>query len=169
MNSTGARIVWWTFNVLLALGIVVATAIGVWQAGGDVPASRPTGPAATPEQLQKHVQEVVPRLLSYTPTSVATMADTVEPLLTGDFKVEYRELLEETIVPQAQQQRITTDAEVIGAAVESLGTDEASVLVFVDQQTTKRAEPQPQRSESAVQVGLRKVQDQWLISSFEPV
>jgi Mce-associated membrane protein len=169
VNTTGSRLVWWTFNAVLILGIAAATAVGLWLNGRDVPESRPAGPTVTMDHVQKHVQEVVPKLLSYTPASVATMADTVDPLLTGDFKAEYRELLEETIVPQAQQQRITNDTEVVGVAVESLGTDEASVLVFVDQQTTKRAEPEPQRSESAVQVGLRKVQEQWLISSFRPV
>jgi Mce-associated membrane protein len=167
VTSTSARVAWWSIVILLIVGIAVATAIGVWQSGRDV--SRPSNPAAQVQQLQGRAEAIVPELLSYTPETIATKADAVDPLLTGDFKSEYRELLENTIVPEAQKQRITTDADVVGAAVGSVTAEDASLLVFVDQKVTKRGDTGPQASQSAVEVGLHKVDGQWLISSFEPV
>lgn len=169
MKATGARIAWWTVNVVLILGIAAATAVGLWLNGRDITPSRPTSQTESTERVQQHVEKVVPKLLSYTPESVAGLAETVDPLLTGDFKDEYRELLETAVVPQAQQQRITTDAEVVGVAVESLSADVAELLVFIDQESSTVADPQPDADESAVQMVLRKVQGQWLISSFKPV
>jgi Mce-associated membrane protein len=154
---------------VLALGIAAATAVGVWQSGRDVAAAPSSSPTENLQQVRERVEHVVPELLSYTPTSIATKADTTDALLTGDFKAEYRELLERTVAPQAQEQRITTHAQVAGAAVETLSADEALLLVFVDQQTTKPADPLPQVSKSAVHVGLRLVEGKWLVSSFEPV
>jgi Mce-associated membrane protein len=169
VNSTGARVAWWSVVVLLILGIATATAIGVWQAGRDVTLAPPSSPTEQLREVQERAKTIVPVLLSYTPATVATKADTADPLLTGDFKAEYRKLLEETVAPTAQEEQISTAAQVVGAAVETLTADEASLLVFVDQRVTKPAIRQPELTKSAVHVGLRLVQDEWLVSSFQPV
>jgi Mce-associated membrane protein len=43
------------------------------------------------------------------------------------------------------------------------------VLVFVDQTTTSVQKKDPEKTQSAVVVTLRKVNDSWLIAKFDPV
>ena len=45
----------------------------------------------------------------------------------------------------------------------------AVVLVFVNQSTTSKQNPDGSFAASAVKVGLKKINGAWLISSFDPV
>jgi len=53
--------------------------------------------------------------------------------------------------------------------VAELHPESAVVLVFLNQTTTSTENPDGSFSTSAVKVGLTKVGDAWLISSFDPV
>ena len=48
-------------------------------------------------------------------------------------------------------------------------TRSATVLVFINQTTTSKENPDGSFAASAVKVGLKKINDTWLISSFDPV
>jgi Mce-associated membrane protein len=43
------------------------------------------------------------------------------------------------------------------------------VLVFINQQTTSKVNPDGAFASSTVKVGMKKINDTWLISSFDPV
>jgi Mce-associated membrane protein len=58
---------------------------------------------------------------------------------------------------------------VVRAAVAELRPNSAMVLVFINQNTTSKENPDGAFAASAVKVGLTKVNDAWLISSFDPV
>jgi Mce-associated membrane protein len=64
---------------------------------------------------------------------------------------------------------VKTAASVVRAAVSEMQRDSAVVLVFINQNTTSKENPDGAFAASAVKVGLKKINDTWLISSFDPV
>ena len=76
---------------------------------------------------------------------------------------------EQVVTPAAKQKSVKTSASVVRAAVSEMHPDSAVVLVFINQITTSKENPDGAFAASAVKVGLKKISDAWLISSFDPV
>ena len=89
--------------------------------------------------------------------------------LTGDFLSYYTQFTEQIVTPAAKQKSVKTSATVVRAAVSEMHPDSAVVLVFINQITTSKENPDGAFAASAVKVGLKKISDAWLISSFDPV
>jgi Mce-associated membrane protein len=89
--------------------------------------------------------------------------------LTGDFLAYYSKFTDDVVAPAAQQGQLTTTGKVIRAAISDLHPDSAVVLVFVDQTTASTQKKDPVKTESSVQVTLKKVNGSWLIAKFDPV
>jgi Mce-associated membrane protein len=53
--------------------------------------------------------------------------------------------------------------------VSELHPDSAVVLVFINQNTTSKENPDGSFAASTVKVGLKQINGSWLISSFDPV
>ena len=108
-------------------------------------------------------------LLSYAPNSLDKDFAAAKSHLTGDFLSYYTQFTEQIVTPAAKQKSVKTTAAVVRAAVSELHPDSAMVLVFINQNTTSKENPDGAFAASAVKVGLKKVNDTWLISSFDPV
>ncbi|MFV8054822.1 twin-arginine translocation pathway signal [Mycobacterium sp. 48b] len=107
-------------------------------------------------------------VLSYAPESLDHDIDQAKTHLTGDFLSYYTEFAGSMLVPAAKEKLVKTSATVVQAAVEELHSDTAKVLVFVNQDTTTAAKPQPSTSASSVVISLMKVDGDWKIAKFEP-
>ena len=108
-------------------------------------------------------------LLSYSPESLDKDFANAKSHLTGDFLSYYTQFTEQIVTPAAKQKSVKTTATVVRAAVSEMHPDSAVVLVFINQTTTSKENPDGAFAASAVKVGLKKVNDAWLISSFDPV
>ena len=108
-------------------------------------------------------------LLSYSPESLEKDFNTARSHLAGDFLSYYNQFTEQIVAPAAKQKSLKTTAEVKATAVSELHPDSAVVLVFVDQSSTTKDEPDPAIAVSAVQVTLTRVRGNWLITKFDPV
>ena len=108
-------------------------------------------------------------LLSYAPESLDKDFAAAKSHLTGDFLSYYTQFTEQIVTPAAKQKSVKTAASVVQAAVSELHPDSAVVLVFVNQSTTSKENPDGAFAASAVKVGLKKINGAWLISSFDPV
>jgi Mce-associated membrane protein len=73
------------------------------------------------------------------------------------------------VTPAAKDKAVKTTATVAQAGVAELKPDSAVVLVFINQNTTSKENPNGSFTASSVKVGLTKVNDDWLIKSFDPV
>ena len=62
-----------------------------------------------------------------------------------------------------------TTAHVAGAAVSELHPDWAVVLVFVNQSTSTKDNPEPLLASSSVLVHMNRINGTWLITKFTPV
>ncbi|WP_370329368.1 hypothetical protein [Mycolicibacterium hippocampi] len=107
-------------------------------------------------------------LLSYAPDTVEEQLGAARDLLTGEFRDSYTSLTNDVVIPGAKEQQISAVASVPAAASVSATPNEAVVLVFVNQ-TVIVGQDAPTDTASSVRVTLEKVDDRWLISSFDPV
>jgi Mce-associated membrane protein len=108
-------------------------------------------------------------LLSYSPDTLDKDFATAKSNLTGDFLSYYTDFTEKIVTPAAKEKQVKTVAAVVRAAVSEIQPDSATVLLFINQTTTSKENPDGAFAASSVKVGLQKVDDRWLISAFDPV
>jgi Mce-associated membrane protein len=108
-------------------------------------------------------------LLSYSPETLDKDFAAAKSHLTGDFLNYYTQFTEQIVTPAAKQKQVKTSAAVVESAVAELKPDSAVVLVFVNQNTTSKENPEGAFAASAVKVGMTKVDGHWLINAFDPV
>ncbi|KUI33771.1 hypothetical protein AU197_20395 [Mycobacterium sp. IS-1590] len=167
-EPTGGRGINWArvfaFGVLPALALLLAGAAGYlkW-----VDNSVRNADAARAESVQVAKDSTV-AMLSYKPDTVEQQLNDARSLLTGDFEESYTGLINDVVIPGAQQKQISAVASVPAAASVSAGPDEAVVLVFVNQ-TVVMGQDAPTDTASSVRVTLEKIDGRWLISKFDPV
>ena len=107
-------------------------------------------------------------ILSYEPGTVRTSLTGARDRLTGGFRDAYTKLINDVVIPGAEQKKITTLVTVPGAASLSATADHAVVLVYVNQNVTM-GNGAPTDTASSVKVTLDKVGGRWLISAFDPI
>jgi Mce-associated membrane protein len=154
----------------IALVVVVLASAGVaaWLYFKQYRPDQETNDAAATVALNAAKTGTV-ALLSYSPESLDKDFTAAKSHLTGDFLSYYTQFTEQIVTPAAKQKSVKTSAAVVRAAVADLHPDSAMVLVFINQNTTSRENPDGSFAASAVKVGLKKINDTWLISSFDPV
>jgi Mce-associated membrane protein len=108
-------------------------------------------------------------LLSYSPESLDKDFANAKSHLTGDFLNYYTQFTNDIVTPAAKQKNVKTSAQVARSAVSELEPASAEVLVFINQNTTSKENPDGSFTASSVKVGLTKLDGRWLISSFDPV
>ena len=108
-------------------------------------------------------------LLSYSPDSLDKDFAAAKTHLTGDFLDYYTQFTHDIVTPAAQQKAVKTSATVVRSAVSDLNPDSAVVLLFLNQTTTSKENPDGSFTASSVKVGLTRVNGAWLISAFDPV
>jgi Mce-associated membrane protein len=120
------------------------------------------------EQSVRAASESTVAILSYKPETVDQDLKAAADRLSGGFRQQYLQLVNDVVAPGAKQQHISAVATVPTAASVSATGKHAVVLVFVDQ-TTTIGNDAPTQSTSSVRVALDKVGGRWLISQFDPV
>ncbi|MGV0873260.1 hypothetical protein [Mycolicibacterium sp. XJ879] len=166
--ATGKRRVDWSrvlaYGILpgLALVLVFAAAYLKWKHE-----SIDHDNTARIESVQTAKDSTV-AMLSYKPDTVGEQLNAARDLLTGEFRDSYTSLINDVVIPGAQEQQISAVATVPAAASVSADPNHAVVLLFVNQ-TVVVGQDAPTDTASSVRVGLEKVGDRWLISQFDPV
>ncbi|WP_435832141.1 twin-arginine translocation pathway signal [Nocardia rhamnosiphila] len=143
--------------------VVVAASLLVFQYRPD-----DHGDAVRNEVLTAATEGTV-ALLSYSPESLDTDFAAAKSRMTGDFLTYYNQFTEKVIAPAAKEKSVKTTATIVRSAVAELHADSAVALLFINQTTTSAEKPDPALAASSVRVTLSKVEDSWLISSFDPV
>jgi Mce-associated membrane protein len=152
------------FGVLPGLAIMLATAAGYTQwRNGAARASQLAGVEAA-----KVASDGTVAMLSYKPDTVERTLDAARDRMTGKLKDSYLKLTHDVVIPGSKQKQITAVASVPAAAPITASPNHAVVLIFVDQTVTVGADP-PTDTASRIRVTLDKVENQWLISGFDPI
>ncbi|WP_442011715.1 hypothetical protein [Mycobacterium sp. 2YAF39] len=162
------------YGVLPALALLLALGAGFsrWEYissdnGVLPPAASEQNPSPAVESMNAAKDSTI-KMLSYKPDTVDQQLNAARDLLTGEFRDSYTSLINDVVIPGAQQKQISAVASVPAVASVSADTRHAVVLVFVNQTVLVGQDP-PSDTASSVRVTLEKVDDRWLISEFEPV
>jgi Mce-associated membrane protein len=163
----GARFSWTrllAYGVLPGLALILALAAGYlkWQAD-----SARVSQAAGAESVHAATDGTI-AILSYRPDTVDRNLTAAADRLTGTFRDQYTQLINDVVAPGAKQKQISAVATVPAAASVSATADHAVVLVLVNQTTVIGNDP-PTATTSSVRLTLDKVHGRWLISQFDPV
>ncbi|MGE2690803.1 hypothetical protein [Mycolicibacterium pulveris] len=108
-------------------------------------------------------------MLSYSPETLDQDFAAAKSNLTGEFLSYYDQFTNQIVRPAATEKNVKTSAAVVRAAVADMQPDSAEVLVFVNQVTTSKENPDGAFAASSVKVGMDKIDGRWLISEFNPV
>jgi Mce-associated membrane protein len=166
----GRRAAWWVLVIALTGATVGAAALGGWQM--QVKSQQLPPVIEQPAERQAAIQAAsigTVKVLTYSPNTLEQDFSAAEALLTGDFLTYYKQFTNQVVAPAARENAVTTTATVLRVGVDSMTSQKAVLLVFVNQNTSRRDRPSPTLSSSSVLVGLAKVNGAWLINSFNPV
>ena len=152
------------YGVLPGVALLLALAAGFLK---YVDNSVRSSDVARAESMQVAKDSTI-ALLSYQPDKVKDQLNDARNLLTGDFQESYTSLINDVVIPGAEQKKISAVATVPAAASVSAEPNHAVVLVFVNQTVVVGADA-PTDTASSVKVTLDKHGDKWLISEFQPV
>lgn len=158
------------FLVPLVLAILLFGSAGFasWLYQTEFRPDRETNAAVAADTIKAATDGAV-ALLSYAPETMDGDFATAKSHLTGDFLSYYTKFTQDIVTPAVQQKSVKTLASVVQSGVAELKPGSAVVLVFLNQVTTSKENPNGSFTASAVKVGLTDVGGRWLISSFDPV
>lgn len=162
----GARSHW--VAVILAVALIAAAGLTAWMFLTMYRPDRAINDASAQSAISA-ASEGTTALLSYSPESLDKDFATAKSKLTGSFLSYYTQFTEQIVAPAAKQKAVKTQASVVRAALSEMHPDSAVVLVFINQTTESKDRPDGSFINSAVRVTLQKVNNGWLISSFDPV
>jgi Mce-associated membrane protein len=154
--------------IVLVVALLASAGAAAWLYFDQYRPDRQTNDAAANVALDAAKTGTV-AMLSYSPESLDKDFANAKSHLTGDFLSYYTNFTQQIVTPAAKQKAVKTSAAVVRAAVSELHPDSAVVLVFINQNTTSKENPNGAFSASSVKVGLKKINDAWLISAFDPV
>ena len=86
-------------------------------------------------EVAKTAAAAVTTLWSYTPNDMDKLADRSQQYLAGGFAEEYRKFVD-SIVASNKQAQVTNQTKVMGTAVESIGANEATAIVYTNSVAT---------------------------------
>ncbi len=154
--------------ILVAAALVVSAGVAGWLYFYQYRVDQQTNAAAANIALEAAKNGTV-ALLSYSPDTLDNDFAAAKSNLTGDFLSYYTQFTEQIVTPAAKEKQVKTAAAVIRAAVSEIHPDSATVLVFINQATTSKENPDGAFAASSVKVGLKKIDGRWLINTFDPV
>jgi Mce-associated membrane protein len=155
-------------TIVLAILLFSAAGLASWTYSTQFRPDQQTNPAVAAATI-KAASEGTVAILSYSPETLDKDFAAAKSRLTGDFLTYYTQFTQDIVTPAAKQKQVKTSATIIKAAVSELKPGSAVVLVFLNQSTTSKENPDGSFAASSVKVGLTKSGGTWLISSFDPV
>jgi Mce-associated membrane protein len=154
--------------IVLVVALLASAGAAAWLYFDQYRPDRQTDDAAANVALDAAKSGTI-AMLSYSPESLDKDFANAKSHLTGDFLSYYTNFTQQVVTPAAKQKAVKTSAAVVRAAISEMHPDSAVALVFINQNTVSKENPDGAFAASAVKVGLKRINNAWLISSFDPV
>ena len=117
-------------------------------------------------EVAQTAAEAVSTLWSYTPQSMDSLADRSQRFLSRDFADQYRKFID-SIVSSNKQAQITNQTQVVGAAVESIGPNNATAIVYTNSvSTSPLSKGVPSLRYLSYRLGLQRHGGDWLVNQM---
>ncbi|KAA9163659.1 twin-arginine translocation pathway signal [Amycolatopsis acidicola] len=110
----------------------------------------------------------VAEVLSYKADTIDSDIDRARQDTAGTFAEYYVPFAQQAIAPAVKQEGTSSVAIVSRAAAVSADAGTVVVVVFIDQRTSSKAQPDPRATSSTARVTMTKVAGTWLISELTP-
>ncbi|UXA06709.1 mammalian cell entry protein [Mycobacterium sp. SMC-2] len=110
----------------------------------------------------------IPEVFAYDYQTVERSLAEVYPLLTPDYRQEFRKSANAQIIPEAKKREVVVQASVVGVGVMSATRDSASLMVYMNRTVTDKSR-QPLYDGSRLRVDFKKIGKQWLIAYITPI
>ena len=124
---------------------------------------------ATKEKIARTAANAITTLWSYTPDDMDKLSDRSAKYLGGDFAQDYRRYVD-AIAPTNKQAKVTSNTQVVAAAVESLRGSEATALVYTNTtSTTPQSNNIPSLKYLSYRLELQREGRQWRVTKMSTV
>ncbi|KUI41351.1 mammalian cell entry protein [Mycobacterium sp. IS-1590] len=169
--SAGATKTPWTarivgaLSVLLAVAFVAAAGAGGWLYWNRV---EQRGELAARAELAPLAERQIPKVFGYDYQTVERTLNEVYPMLTPDYRQEFRDRADKDIIPQARERQLVSQAHVVGVGVLDAHRESASVMVYLNRTVTDKSK-EPVYDGSRLRVDYQKVDGKWLIQYITPI
>ncbi|MEV0671161.1 mammalian cell entry protein [Mycobacterium sp. NPDC050441] len=121
---------------------------------------------ATKLQVAKTSADAITTLWTYNPDNIESLPDRAAKYLSTDFANQYRQLID-SIVPTNKQAKVTNNTEVMGTAVETIGGDEATAIVYTNTVSTSPVTKNvPSLRYSSYRLTLQRTDGDWRITQM---
>ncbi|WP_313959965.1 hypothetical protein [Mycobacterium deserti] len=158
----------WALPVVLAVALLASAGVAAWMYFNQYRPDQQTNADAQRVAIDAASSGAV-ALLSYSPESLDQDFAAAKERLTGEFLTYYTQFTEQIVTPAAKEKQVKTEASIAQAALAEIKPESAVVLLFINQTTTSKENPDGAFAASSVKVALTKSDDRWLISAFDPV
>jgi Mce-associated membrane protein len=156
----------WRVTTAAVLALLVAGS-GVAAYLLDTQASDKTSTQQERDAAVAAAKTEIPQVLSYNYKTLNADLARASADTTGQFSGQFGVLASQLIGPNAAKQQTVTKAAVATAAAVDSSGDEVTVLVFLNQSTTSKAQPKAQVSSSQLRVTMQNVKGRWLVEQFQ--
>ncbi|MGV0603187.1 mammalian cell entry protein [Mycolicibacterium sp. XJ1904] len=152
-------------SVLLAVAFVASAGAGGWLYWNRV---EQRGELAARSELAPLAERQIPKVFGYDYQTVERTLNEVYPMLTPDYRQEFRDRADKDIIPQARERQLVSQAHVVGVGVLDAHRESASVMVYLNRTVTDKSK-EPVYDGSRLRVDYQKVDGKWLIQYITPI
>ncbi|GAA3461042.1 hypothetical protein ACFFSW_32490 [Saccharothrix longispora] len=159
-------------GLLLPVSLVVLAALLVGLGvlfqvrAGEVRYDRALVDSAGTAEVAGQTREAVEKAFSYNFADVAATEDAANELLVGKAKCQYNAIFG-PVRALAPEQKLVVTVKAVSSGVTSLSGDRATVLLFVDQVTTRTTDNQSGGGIAMMRVGAQRVDGRWKVDNME--
>jgi Mce-associated membrane protein len=161
----------WRRRMLAAAGyLLIAVYVGLSAVGGWFYWGRveSRGEATARAVLPGLAAKEIPAVFAYDYQTVERSLSDAYPLLTPDYRQEFRKSANAQIIPEAKKREVVVQANVVGVGVMTAKRNSASLMVFMNRTVTDKSR-QPLYDGSRLRVDFKKIGKQWLIAYITPI
>ncbi|MGZ4515941.1 MAG: mammalian cell entry protein [Mycobacterium sp.] len=161
---------WRRWLLVVAGYLLVAVFVGLSAAAGWFYWGRvqTRGEEAARAVLPGLATKEIPEVFAYDYQTVERSLSEAYPLLTPDYRQEFRKSANAQIIPEAKKREVVVQASVVGVGVMSAKRDSASLMVYLNRTVTDKSR-QPLYDGSRLRVDFKKIGKQWLINYITPI
>jgi Mce-associated membrane protein len=157
----------------LAIAVTVAALLFVGSAAFAGAAVQPylvdRATAATKMKVAQTAASAIRTLWTYTPEDMDGLADRASAYLSGDFEAQYRKFVDAIVAPN-KQAKISNHTDVTGAAVETLDSPNAVVIVYTNTTSTSPLTKNiPSLKYFSYRLFMKRTNGRWLVNRMTTI
>jgi Mce-associated membrane protein len=159
-------------GLVLPISLVVLAALlvglGVWfqSQAGQVRYNQALVDSGGTTEVAGQVREAVEKAFSYNYADVSATEKAANELLVGKAKCQYNAIFG-PVRTLAPEQKLVVTVKAVSSGVTTLDGDRATVLLFLDQVTTRTTDNQSGGGIAMMRVGAQKVDGRWKVDNME--